>query len=403
MVFFYGVLSMIKMLLDRSNMTLIECFTDTITETYYHYSLPLIFLAVIIPFVVSLAAKKIDITAVLRMFQSLMFLLLAIGFVITDKITNGLYVSSLITSAIVSVGVAFLPSKIKYCNKNDISQRIKYAVPITFFYIVTVILSIPLTLFFNNISEIPIIPHIAILTLLAGAAIIFIIMAFSGIFLLTYCQFELFYTLLFSITLAGYIQNMFMNGHMLRMDGTKQTWDKMQLCYNVIVWIVIITAVFCIKKLSHRNISKAYGMICVYLGIVQIVSLVYLGISTLVINRTHSYDFDYIVSTKGALELNSKNNVLVFVLDWYDEQILLKILKTDSEFLEPLDGFTHYSNATSLYAFTDMSLPYLTVGGGVFQHRHMVMALCLKTYQIWVIISQYILSKNIYNNNYEIN
>lgn len=70
----------------------------------------------------------------------------------------------------------------------------------------------------------------------------------------------------------------------------------------------------------------------------------------------------WILSTNGALELHPDNNVLVFVLDWYDEQILEKVLAEDSDFLAPLDGFTYYPNATSLYAFTEMSIPYLLTG-----------------------------------------
>ena len=363
-IFFYGVLSALKMILDGSDLTLIECLMDTIPKTYYHYLFPLIFLVLLSPPIFSLILKKINVSSVLPMFQSLMFFTLAMGFVITNKISNGLYVAVLCVSVVGSIGADFFINGVKYCGRNNIRNRVRYAVPVTFFYIVTVILAMPLTLFFNNISEVPIIPSAVIFALLTGAVIQFVIIAGGGIFLLTCRQFELFYTLLFAVTFVGYIQNMFLNGHMLQMDGTKQVWSGMQLYGNIVVWIVIVAAVLCIKKICRRNISKVYSMICVYLGVVQIASLAYLGVSTLVVNKEHNSDFDsrYIVSTKGALELSPKNNILVFVLDWYDEQILQKVIETEPDFLEPLDGFTHYSNVTSLYAFTEMSLPYLITG-----------------------------------------
>lgn len=357
---FYGILSLVKMILDGGKLTLAECFEDIVSSTYLHYLIPLMLMAVIMPCLIYFIFRSADISGLMSLFDSVMFVILALEFIIMGRISNTSYVITLLISVLAALwGVFFYKGEISYFSRDNLKQRLKYAVPPTLLYVVIVILSLPGTLFLNNRSEITIIPSFFARALLSGAAAYFVLIAGVGILLLTWRQLELFYTVLFAITIAGYIQSMLLNGHMLAMDGGRQTWQGASLWINTLIWIILVAGILLLKVLVHKDVAKVYRAISIYICLIQVVSLGYLAVSTYM---TQDTDTDWMLSTEGALELHPDNNVLVFVLDWYDEQILEKILADDPGFLAPLDGFTYYPNATSLYAFTEMSLPYLLSG-----------------------------------------
>lgn len=361
---FYGILSLIKMILDNGKLTLAESFADIVPSTYLHYLMPLMLMAVIIPCLMYFIFRSTDISGLMSLFDSVMFVILALEFIIMDRISNTFYVITLLISVLAALwGIFFYKGEISYFSRDDLKQRLKYATPPTLLYVVIVILSLPGTLFLNNRSEITIIPSSFARALLIGAVVYFVLTVGLGTLLLTWRQLELFYTVLFAITIAGYIQSMLLNGHMLAMDGGRQTWQGTQLWVNTLIWIILTAVILLVKALVHKDVAKVYRAISIYLCLIQVVSLGYLAVAAYMTqDNDETSDTDWVLSTEGALELHPDNNVLVFVLDWYDEQILEKILAEDDGFLAPLDGFTYYPNTTSLYAFTEMSLPYLLSG-----------------------------------------
>lgn len=359
---FYGILSLIKMIIDSGKLTLAESFADIVPSTYLHYLIPLIFMAVIIPCLIYFIFRNSDVSGLMSLLDSVMFVILTLGFIITGRISNIFYVAAMIISSLIALwGFLSYKGEISYFSRDNLKQRLKYAAPPTLLYVVTVILSLPGTLFLNNLSEITIIPSSFARALLTGAVVYFVLIAGLGILLLTWRQLELFYTVLFAITIAGYIQGMLLNGHMVAMDGGRQTWQGAHLWINTLIWVILVAGILLLKALVHKDVAKVYRTISIYLCLVQIVSLGFLAVTTYIKNDDAD-SADWILSTDGALELHPDNNVLVFVLDWYDEQILEKILAEDDGFLAPLDGFTYYPNAASLYAFTETSLPYLLSG-----------------------------------------
>lgn len=358
---FYGFLSAVKMILDGGTATLPESFQDIVPATYLHYMAPILCLAVLLPVLAHLLFRKLDLSRFMSLTDSLMFAVLALGFVISNRICHYFYVGTMLACILAALAVTLrYRGEISYISRNSLRQRIQYAVPATLFYVVTVILSLPETLFLNNRGEIPFAPLSFTKALLIGSFVYFCIIAGAGILLLTQRQLEWFYTALFALTFAGYLQNMFFNGHMVSMDGKMQSWESAQVLGNALVWILLIACILLLKARLSINVGKIYRIICTYLSLVQIAALGFLAVSSFLNPKEPGDSSDeWILSTEKSLELHPDHNVLVFVLDWYDGQILEQILEQEPGFLAPLDGFTYYSNATSLYAFTEWSLPYL--------------------------------------------
>lgn len=361
---FYGILSLVKMILDSGNITLADSFADIVPVTYLHYFILLIPMAIIFPYLISLVFRNTDISGMMSLFDSVMSVILALGYIIVGRVSNAFYIVVLIISVLAALGGTFLnKGEIVYFSPDDFKKRIIYTAAPTLLYVVTVILSLPGTLFLNNISEITIRPTSFAKALLVGATVHFIVIVGIGVFLMTWRQLELFYTVLFAVTLSGYIQNMILNGNMTSMDGEKQTWQGVQIWINLLIWIILIAGILLIKALIHKDVAKVYRIISIYLSLVEVVSLGFLAVNVYMkTDSSEDSNTEWILTTNGALELHPDNNVLVFVLDWYDEQILERILQEDEDFLSPLDGFTYYSNATSLYAVTGMAIPYLLTG-----------------------------------------
>jgi len=61
-------------------------------------------------------------------------------------------------------------------------------------------------------------------------------------------------------------------------------------------------------------------------------------------------------------KLSQNENLVIFILDAYDTQMMDKVLENDPQYLEPLRDFTYYKNMKSRYSATDASLPYLLTG-----------------------------------------
>ena len=361
---FYGILSAVKTVFDGGGATLAESFADAVPATCLHYLPPLVLLALIIPGLVTRIFRRMDLPRLIAVFDSFLCLLLLPVWVVGVRISNALYIAAVSVSALAALGVTlYWRGGIQFFDSESRRRRCGYAVPVTLFYVVTVDLVLPGVLFLNNRDEITVYPVDFARALLTGAVVHFIVIAGIGVLLLTWRQLELFYTFLFAVTLAGYLQDMLLNKSLQAMDGGLQEWSRTTLWINNIVWIALIGGIFLLRALLRKkNVRKAYAMIAGYLCLVQAVSLGYLAVSQMIAQSGGEEDAaedEWILATDGALELHPDNNVLVFILDAYDEQILEKVLAEDPDFLAPLDGFTYYPNATSLYAYTSTSLPYL--------------------------------------------
>ena len=359
---YYGVLSFVQVILGAGPLTLTESFRGTVPADYLHYILPFILLSATIPLLMKLLSRHADISRYFSLFGSVMFAILSLWFIVFNRIYNSFYVAAFLISALAAYwGINYYKGEISFFTKDDIKRRIRYAVPITLFHIVTAMIFLPGTLYLNNRSEISFSASSLVAALLAGTVIQTVLIAGAGIVLLTQKQFNLVYTVLFALSLSGYLQNTLLNGQMQQMDGGRQTWQGAPLYINFLIWIVLIAGIMLIRRFVHKNVAKIYSVICIYLCLVQIVSLGYMVVRTYIQNPEGSAE-RWVLSKDGMFTLHPDNNVLVFVLDWYDEQILEKVLQEDEGFLSSLDGFTRYTNATSLYNFTAMSVPYLLSG-----------------------------------------
>lgn len=161
---------------------------------------------------------------------------------------------------------------------------------------------------------------------------------------------------IFFYCVCSYVQQMFLNGDMSKMEGVEQQWDKTAVIINVLIWLVLIVLVVIILYKSRKgNVIMTY--IAAFISAVQLITLI-----TVLITNSISGVKEHQLTEDERFHLSANNNVVIFILDAYDTQMLDKVLETDGAYLEPLHDFTYYNNMTSRYAATDGSLPYLLTG-----------------------------------------
>lgn len=164
--------------------------------------------------------------------------------------------------------------------------------------------------------------------------------------------------LAFSFTLCCYIQAMFLNSKMQVMLNQEIRWNKSTIFINAIIWISIFITIFITKLLFKKNWQKIIEFIASALIMVQLSALIFLFVTT----NTLSEEKNGYLSQDGMLELSSNENVIVFILDTFDVRTMDQILNENSDFLQPLTGFTYFPNATSTHSRTYPSITYLLTG-----------------------------------------
>ena len=185
-----------------------------------------------------------------------------------------------------------------------------------------------------------------------------------GLGVLLYRWKKLFYgydALLCGLGIALYIQGNFLPFPYGILNGNTINWDsyRHEAVISGLVWVLCLAIplvlIFAFQA-KGKQVLK-YGSFCVIL--VQLLVLVTLSATT---DFSQSSVPESFLSDNGLYEVSENENVIVFVLDSLDESFLEDIYFKESDFLDFLDGFTWFTNATSSYPNTRGSLPYILTG-----------------------------------------
>lgn len=355
LIVFYTIISLFKSLLGYGTINLIASFDDVSRKTILHYSLPLIVIGIVMPLLLKkLLGEKVS--DYINLALSVIIGIYAVVYLILGQNNNLMTVCIAAAGMIIALMLLFCYKKeVVFCTKQNVKMRLAIAVPIVLFWVIMMVLFLPNELYLSNINEMSIPYGLFSRTLIFGALAYFIVYTVFLVYFLSERLFSLVCEFVFAITACGYFQRTILNGKVTLMDGNRQTWSTLTIAVNVIIWLALIAVLISLKYIVKKNVDKAYSMICIYLSVIQLITWGYMGFTT----EFPDSDAELMITSEGRFDLNPDHNVIVFILDWYDVQIVDKILQEDEDFLEPLNDFTWYKNMTSKYIFTMMSIPYL--------------------------------------------
>ena len=354
---FYFIASAVKYVIGNREDTLFESFWDMGVRTFVHYGAAFAAAAVILPLAVSivLREKGVKFIHVLNQYMFFGVFLLVLG---NGKITNQTYTWFYLAGAVImAIFAGLYKADMIFAGDGECRKNVLAFLPVIGSWVVMNGIFLPNELYMTNLDEFKNSFGSFFLSLLFGAVVIGIVITVLAEVIFTVKSFVLFKLLLFGIVLMNYLQYIVLNGKLDLLDGNEQQWSAASSARNACLWLAILAAVIFVG-IRKKKITRIYNGICLYICLIQVITLGFMCITTELNNSPYRAGLtDY-----RSLELSNGNNIIVFVLDNFDNRWFQELRTEDASFTAPLNDFCCYDNATSQFAHTSTAIPYLLTG-----------------------------------------
>lgn len=172
---------------------------------------------------------------------------------------------------------------------------------------------------------------------------------------------KLYEGILFGFGISAWIQGNFLSLKLGIMTGEAIEWKNYQIrmWLDLLVWLVLIIFFMLWNVKSKKYAGKVLPGIALLLTLMQAVTMIIIMIPCLSENKTSEYGYP---TEKYLTNLSPDKNVIVFVLDKYDEEFFCELVEKEPELKEQLDGFIHYANITGGHSGTRYAIPFLLSG-----------------------------------------
>lgn len=355
----YFLVSGAKLFLGEDESTLLESLWDIHYITFVHYALPLCVTGAALPCLIVLLLKK-KAGKYIDLFDTGIIAGGILSSVVCGGILGNFYFCILFAvCALLALLLTFLyQDEISYFGRGEYAEGCRMILPPALLAVVMLLLYFPGELFVANPDEFPCAFWGFLGTLVLGSLALAAAAVVIGLFFLPKSVIRLMSFLVFGLLAAGYLQALFLNGKLEILNGEElQAWSLSRQIINIAIWILVVGLIV-FAGYRKSGMWKVYRTVCIYICLIQAVSLGYMVITTDLAND----DKSCALTTSGSLELSGEDNVLVFILDRFDSETFEKIMADDNGYLEPLSDFTYYDNATSQFSMTRSSIPYLLTG-----------------------------------------
>lgn len=230
------------------------------------------------------------------------------------------------------------------------------------FFVMTLCVFGPLELFITNQSELWFgfydALKIAGIMAAASAAIL------TGIgMLLKGKAYSIYTALIFIVTLCFYIQGNYLNISYGVLDGRTIDWSsyKNYAVVDTLFWVGSITILLLLWKKRNKLFDKVQQNVSYFVIVVQIISLGFLAISNNVL--TVDKGKNYYLTDENIMEVGNKDNVVVFVLDAFDDALMDSLMETDGDRYHALfSDFVRFTDCAAGGATTAAAMPIIITG-----------------------------------------
>lgn len=174
-------------------------------------------------------------------------------------------------------------------------------------------------------------------------------------------------SIIFGISVVGYIQVMFINEglDLLGMNPEGYTPEPTQAAVNIAIWIAIIIVALVIAFWKEKIWQGAVVYLSVFLILIQVVALVSLMAQAGEGAYKHPGGDQWFLSSKDQSVVSAKDNILVVVLDYFSNQYMESAIEQYPDLLDGFNDFTYYNNTDCTYFGTYPSLAHMTSGNMV--------------------------------------
>ncbi len=172
--------------------------------------------------------------------------------------------------------------------------------------------------------------------------------------------FNYYVTTVFSFALCSFLQGTFLNSSLPPLDGSTVQWHLLTgtAFLNTIVWIICFSIPYIIHFFSKEFWKKAVvyvACLCIVMNAVSLVSLVL----SADLSKNESEGF---YSRENLYKVSDKGDVVVFILDFFDNKYMNSLLSENPDILSEWTGFTRFTDCTGMYKQTRPTIDYLLTG-----------------------------------------
>lgn len=163
---------------------------------------------------------------------------------------------------------------------------------------------------------------------------------------------------IFSTACLIYIQGNFLNKNIGTMNGLTIEWEKYKLSFlfNWGIWFLFTVFFLILYTRNEIVINKIVSYVSVCIVLIQFFTVIVL------FAMDKSDNSDRYLSMKNIYDVSTDENIIVFILDTFDDRYFDELLEDEPEIIEKFDGFTQYTNFTGGYGTTLYSMGYLLTG-----------------------------------------
>ena len=176
--------------------------------------------------------------------------------------------------------------------------------------------------------------------------------------------YRLLLSLIFSVALVGYVQNVFLNLDLGLLEGEGVDWSLYTAHgkSNALIWIaaliVLVPALTLMKKHTRRIVTTG----SLILLLVQGITFGAVSAQHLTSDAASKHETSYVLSGNEQYSVSPNGNVIVIMLDYFSNDYIDSMLKQFPNALDALKDFTYYDNCDPTYIGTFPSVVHLLTG-----------------------------------------
>lgn len=218
----------------------------------------------------------------------------------------------------------------------------------------------PLELYISNIAEFWFSLRDVLWPSVLAGFLVCMLLFLVGIFLRGNWR-EYYICLLIGVGVALYIQGNFVKTDYGVLDGRAIQWENYTstAIWNTLLWIACIVLPFVGRTLFKKQYKTGVTLVS---GCVLLVQMITLGTLFLTTDFSKQKEGEVHLSAKNLYTVSQQKNVIIFILDAFDQRFLDQILIESPEIADLFDGFTSYSNTSCMFPGTQGSMPYIMTG-----------------------------------------
>ncbi len=219
----------------------------------------------------------------------------------------------------------------------------------------------PIELYFTNCEEFWFGGKDIGLVTIILASCCFIVFVVIG-FLLRERTREIYSGFIFAFGIALYIQGNFANINYGTLNGESIDWSvySVYAILDTAGWILLIGIIVLLWFRKRNLFYKVQCIGALWIITIQVVTLITLLITT---DASKIEKSEYYLSNERIYEVSAKENIIIFVLDTFDDMYFQEIIEKEPEKYKTIfTDFTHFNNASAGGWMTKLGMPAIITG-----------------------------------------